>query len=78
MKGRKRQTTDVKVKKAVTCIINFITLIEKKEKVAVLKYKAAEKMKYEKAAQLRTKELDYDKKIDLMMSRLRKYKRMLK
>lgn len=78
-KPRKKRRTpaDARMKDAVTCIIDFITLTDKKEKVVRLKYKAAEKMKYEKAAGLRSTELEYDKQIQATITKMRNIKRML-
>lgn len=77
-KQRKRRTSaEARIKDAVTCIIDFITLTDKKEKVVRLKYKAAEKMKYEKAASLRTTELEYDKQIQATITKMRNLKRIL-
>jgi hypothetical protein len=75
---RKRRTSgEARIKDAITCIIDFITLTDKKEKVVRLKYKAAEKMKYEKAANLRSTELEYDKQIQATITKMRNIKRML-
>lgn len=74
---RRRTSADVRIKDAITCIIDFITLTDKKEKVVRLKYKAAEKMKYEKAASLRSTELEYDKQIQATITKMRNLKRIL-
>lgn len=74
---RRRTPAEARIKDAVTCIIDFITLTDKKEKVVRLKYKAAEKMKYEKAAGLRSTELEYDKQIQATIKKMRNIKRML-